>query len=68
MFLLLGNHKVSRAVRGKVALVSAGNPSISTMRTKCPAYFVIAAKMIGLLCFYLKGEKKHRKRLFSKLI
>lgn len=54
MFLLLGNHKVSRAATGKVALLSAGNPSILTMRTKCPVYFEITADIMGLLCFYVK--------------
>lgn len=67
VFLLLGNHKVSRAAKGKFALVSAGNPSILTTTTKCPAYFVITAEIMGLLCFYVTCEKKCWKKLFSKL-
>lgn len=68
VFLLLGYHEVSRAAIGKVAAVSAGNSSRLSMRTKCPAYLVIKAEIMGLLCFYVLWEKKHWKRLFSKLI
>lgn len=58
VFLLLGNHKVSRAATGKVTLVSAGNPSILLMRTKCPAYFVMTAGIMGRLCFLCSERKR----------
>lgn len=59
VFLLLGNHKASRAAKGKVALVSAGNASILLMRTKCRAFFVVTAGIMGGLCFHVKLEEKH---------
>lgn len=43
VFLLLGNHKVSRAATRKVALASACNPLLLTIGTKCTAYFVAKA-------------------------